>query len=127
METAERKNKAPRVGAELEERTLEFAAGVVVFVGALPRTEAAIVIGRQLLRSGTSIGANYHEANRAESRDDFAHKVAIAVKEAAETEYWLILCQRVDLGGSKPRELLTAEASQLIAILSTILRRARRQ
>ena len=106
---------------------MEFAAGVVAFVGALPRTEAAIVIGRQLLRSGTSIGANYHEANRAESRDDFAHKVAIAVKEAAETEYWLILCSRVDLGVPKPRELLAAEASQLIAILSTILRRARRQ
>ena len=115
------------MGAELEERTLEFAAGVVTFVGALPRTEAAIVIGRQLLRSGTSIGANYHEANRAESRDDFSHKVAIAVKEAAETEYWLILCGRVDLGAPKSRAMLTTEAGELIAILTTILRRARRQ
>ena len=104
------------MGAELEGPTLEFAAGVVSFVGALPRTEAAIVIGRQLLRSGTSIGANYHEANRAESRDDFSHKVAIAVKEAAETECWLILCRRIDLGVPESRASLTAETSELIAI-----------
>jgi four helix bundle protein len=127
LETIERRNRAARVGAELEGRTLEFAAGIVSFVAALSRTEAAIVIGRQLLRSGTSIGANYHEANRAESREDFSHKVAIAVKEAAETEYWLILCGRIELGTPKSRAALTAEAGELIAILSTILRRARRQ
>ena len=123
--TAEKRNKATRIGADLEERTLEFAAEVVAFVSALPRTESAIVIGRQLLRAGTSIGANYREANRAESRDDFSHKVAIAVKEAAETEYWLMLCHRIDLGPPESRSLLTAESNELIAILSTILRRAR--
>ena len=127
METPERRNQAARVGAELEERTLEFATNIVAFTGSLPRTESAIVIGRQLLRAGTSIGANYREANRAESRDDFAHKVAIAVKEAAETEYWLLLCGRVGLGADKERLSLASETNELIAVLSTILRRARQR
>ena len=127
METSERRNSAARVGAELEERTLKFATAIVGLVGSLPRTDPALVIGRQLLRSGTSIGANYREANRAESREDFAHKVAIAVKEAAETEYWLLLCGRIELGRAQVREALISEANELIAILTTILRRARRQ
>ena len=124
METAESR-KGKRVGAELEERTLAFAVHVVALVGTIPRLDSATVIGRQLLRSGTSIGANYREANRAESSSDFAHKVAIAVKEAAETEYWLLLCARTNLGSSGQLTKLTGEANQLIAILSTILRRSR--
>src|ERR1017187_2483542 len=84
LETSERRNKAGRTGAELEERTLKFAVQIVAFVGALPRSDAGAVIGKQLLRSETSIGANYREANRGESPDDFAYKVAVAVKEAAE-------------------------------------------
>ncbi len=91
----------------------------------MPRSDAGLVIGRQLLRSGTSIGANYREANRGESPDDFAHKVAIAVKEAAETEYWLLLCARSCLAQESAVSALAAEVNELIAILSTILRRAR--
>ena len=98
---------------------------IVAFVGALPRSEAGTVIARQLVRSGTSIGANYREANRAESPVDFAHKVAIAVKEAAETEYWLLLCKRTNLGNEVTLATLPGEADELLAILSTILRRAR--
>jgi len=108
----------------LEERTLRFAVQIVAFVGSLPRSDAGGVIGRQLLRSGTSIGANYREANRGESPDDFAHKVAIAVKEAAETEYWL-LCLRSELAQASAISVLATEVNELIAILSTILRRAR--
>lgn len=114
-----------RVGAELEERTLSFAASIVALVGSMMGSDAGRIIGRQLLRAGTSIGANYREANRAESAGDFVHKIAIAVKEAAETEYWLLLCGRVKLGSASARELLAREIDQLIAILSTILRRAR--
>ena len=125
-ETAERRNQAGRVGTELEERTIAFAAQVVAFVSGLPRTDVGAVIGRQLLRAGTSIGANYREANRAESPLDFAHKVAVSVKEAAETEYWLQLCQRVKLGDAPKISALCNETDELIAILSTILRRARR-
>lgn len=127
METSEIRNPAKRIGAELEERTLAFAVQVVEFVATFPRSDSACVIGRQLLRSGTSVGANYREANRAESADDFAHKVAIAVKEAAETEYWLLLCQRLNIGKPATLSILAPETSELIAILSTILRRARRK
>ncbi len=125
METAERRNPRLRKGAELEARTLEFAVAVVRFVSGWSHSDAAAVIGRQLLRAGTSVGANYREANRAESSADFAHKVAVAVKEAAETEYWLLLCRRTDLGNPAQLDTLAREADELIAILSTILRRAR--
>jgi four helix bundle protein len=112
----------PRKGLELEERTLQFAVRIVTFVSVLPRTDAAIVLGRQLLRAGTSIGANYREANRAESKEDFVHKVAIALKEAAETEYWLRLHARVSLGDAETLSVLATEAGELVAILSTIKR-----
>jgi four helix bundle protein len=119
-------NRANRRGRELEERTLEFAEAIIHFVSSFPGSDSARVIGRQILRSGTSIGANYREANRAESSLDFAHKVALAVKEAAETEYWLLLCNRTDLGAPSTVTTLLREVDELLAILSTILRRARR-
>jgi four helix bundle protein len=124
VETSERRNPG-RIGAELEERTLTFAVDVVTFVSLLPKSDVASIVGRQLLRSGSSIGANYREANRAESPVDFAHKLAVSVKEAAETEYWLQLCQRTSLGPPDQLSRLLREADEIIAILSTILRRAR--
>ena len=111
---------------ELEGRTLEFALRVVSFVGTFPKTTTGLVIGRQLLRSGSSIGANYREANRAESKDDFIHKVAIAEKEASEAEYWLQICQRAGLGGKEIESLLD-ESRQLLAILTTIGRNAKKR
>ena len=83
------------------------------------------MVGRQLLRSGTSIGANYREANRAESRDDFVHKTAVVLKEASETEYWLEICSRTELGDPAKREMLGREARELLAIFTTINRRAK--
>jgi four helix bundle protein len=79
---------------QLEERTLNFAVAVIRFVTTFDRSEAAFVVGRQLLKSSTSIGANYREANRAESREDSIHKTSIVVKEASETDYWMELCTR---------------------------------
>jgi four helix bundle protein len=109
----------------LEERTLVFAVAVVRYVSAFARSDAAVVIGRQLLKSGTSIGANYREANRAESREDFAHKTAVVVKEASETDYWMDLCARVDFGDPTQRAWLCQEAKELLAIFTTINRRAK--
>ncbi|MFN2508802.1 MAG: four helix bundle protein [Chthoniobacterales bacterium] len=101
---------------ELEARTKIFALDVIRLVSRLPRTKAADVIGRQLLRSGTSIGANYREANRAQSHDDFIHKIAICEKEAAETEYWIeLLIESSPSDGGANLELLT-EARELLAI-----------
>ena len=79
--------------AELEQRTKRFALRVIGFVAELPKSKVNDVLGYQLLKSGTSIGANYREANRAESRNDFIHKIGVVEKEAAETQYWLELSQ----------------------------------
>jgi four helix bundle protein len=110
---------------KLEERTLAFAVLVVRFVANFPQHEASRVIARQLLKAGTAIGANYREANRAESRDDFIHKTAIVLKEASETDYWLDLCTRTEIGESAQRAVLSQEARELLAIFSTINRNAK--
>ena len=82
---------AERSPTDIQQRTFEFAKQIVLLVDRLPRTLAATEIGRQMLRSGTSVGANMQEADAAESRSDFIHKVSIALKEARETRYWLAL------------------------------------
>jgi four helix bundle protein len=74
------------------------------------------VIGYQLLKSGTSIGANYREVNRAQSHDDFVHKLGICEKEAAETEYWLELAVEANLAESSSTEKLLQEVRELLAI-----------
>jgi four helix bundle protein len=89
------------VKTELEGRTIKFAVQVVKTVGGFSKTIDGQVIGRQLLKAGTSIGANYREANRAESRVDFIHKIGIAEKEAAETIYWLEICRECRLGNKE--------------------------
>jgi four helix bundle protein len=101
---------------ELEARTKRFALSVIELAGKLPRGKVSDVIGYQLLKSGTSIGANYREANRAESRDDFIHKLAICAKEAAETEYWLELALEAKLTALTSTEELLREVRELLAI-----------
>jgi four helix bundle protein len=109
---------------ELEERTLNFALRIIAFVETLPNSTTGLIVGRQLVKAGTSIGANYREAGRAESKDDFIHKVCIAEKEAAETEYWLLICHRAQLSTVSVEDLLD-ESRQLLAILTTIGRKAK--
>ena len=110
---------------ELEERTKRFAVQIVKPVACFPKTADGQIIGRQLLKAGTSIGANYREANRAESRVDFIHKIGIAEKEAAETIYWLEICQECRLGFKETIDGLHKEAGELLAILITIGRKTR--
>ena len=66
------------------------------------------------------IGANYREANRAESRKDFIHKIALVEKEAAETQYWLELCVEANIGNSEERQELLQESGELLAIFTSI-------
>lgn len=73
-------------------KTIDFSLSIIAFCEEL-ETNKKQVIARQLLRSGTSIGANIHEAQNAESKVDFIHKVKIAAKELEETKYWLTLCK----------------------------------
>jgi len=101
---------------ELEARTKRFALRIINLIGDLPKAKAADVLGYQLLKSGTSIGANYREANRAQSREDFIHKIAICEKEAAETEYWLELIADGHLMRPDQIEPLLKESRELLAI-----------
>ena len=73
-------------------KTVEFSLLIIEYAELL-ESERKYVIARQLLKSGTSIGANVHEAQNAESKIDFIHKFKIAAKEVEETKYWLVLCQ----------------------------------
>ncbi len=106
---------------DLVDRTFEFARRVVKLCQVLDQTPGVSrTLANQLLRAGTSIGANVEESQAAQSRADFSSKLYIACKEARETHYWLRLLAATDIVG-KPRlaELLD-EADQLIAILTTI-------
>ena len=75
------------------EKSIEFSLGLIDFCEIL-KMKKKYVIADQLLRSGTSIGANVHEAQNSESKLDFIHKIKIALKELEETKYWLIICER---------------------------------
>ena len=78
------------------------------------------MLGYQLLRSGTSVGANYREANRAASRKDFTHKINIVEKECSESNYWLELFDAEDLGDRAERRWLLNESYELLAIFTSI-------
>jgi four helix bundle protein len=109
---------------DIYDRSFKFASRVIRFVGTMPRNVAGYQLGKQLIRSGTSIGANLEEADGAESKRDFIHKASISRKEARETLFWLRLCSENNLGdGHICRELLT-ECDEIRRILSAIIRRA---
>ncbi len=98
--------------------TLEFALEIVEY-SELLEEKKKYLIARQLLKSGTSIGANVREAQNAESKADFIHKLKIAAKEADETEYWLMLCE---MSKNYPKnELLKEKLKAIINILSKII------
>ena len=111
---------------ELEGRTKRFSLNLISILKTLPKGYLGDVIGRQLLKSGTSIGANYREANRAYSKADFIHKVNLAEKEAAETVYWLEICMEAGLGTFAKIQGLAQEAKELLAILTTIGRNTKK-
>ena len=104
--------------AELERRTQEFSLNLIRFFQSLPKNYLGEALGRQLLKSGTSVGANYREANRAESKADFIHKLAIVEKEASETLYWLELMLEAGIGANQEAIRLMQEAKELLAIFT---------
>ena len=108
----------------LEERTAKYAVEVFKYLRELPYDVSIKVIAHQLGKSASSIGANYHEANRSESRDDFVHKVAIAVKEANESCYWFKVLKGL-CGSSAKLEALSKETGELRNLLQSILKSAR--
>lgn len=110
---------------ELKKRTKQFGLRVIRLVQALPRSQPADVIGKQLLRSGTSVGANYRAACRARSRAEFAAKVSIAIEEADESGYWMELLVEAGLMQSELLTSLIQEADELTAILTASVKTAR--
>lgn len=109
---------------DLKVRTRDFALGIIRLHSSLPRTTVAQVIGGQLLRSGTSVGANYREGTRARSLAEYATKLNLSLMEPEETLYWLELLEESVL---KNREVthLKAESGELSAILVTLIKRAK--
>ena len=100
------------------EKSYEFALIIIEFSEQLEQLKK-FVIARQLLKSGTSIGANISEAQSSESKADFIHKLKIAAKEAEETKYWLLLCQHSDNYPNCDSLLLQIES--IIKVLSKII------
>ena len=99
-------------------KSVDFALHIIDFCEGLEE-QRKFVIARQLLRSGTAIGAHVHEAQNAERKADFIHKIKIAAKELEETKYWLMLCKESD---HYPfREKLTEKANELGLIIYKIL------
>ena len=103
---------------QLCDRLLEFGVRILKLVEALPKNLAYRSIGDQLLRSGTAAGANYEEAQGAESRADFIHKLQIALKEMRESNYWLRLLAKSGKPTQARLAALIDESNQLKAILS---------
>jgi four helix bundle protein len=110
---------------DLAVRTKNFARQIIRLYVALPKETVAQVLGKQVLRSGTSVGANYREANRARSKAEFVSKVGDCLKEADETAYWLELLADEGIVPQKRLGPQLKEADELIAILVTISKRAR--
>jgi four helix bundle protein len=110
---------------ELQDRTKRFAVGVVRFVSRLPKTEAARVIGRQLLRAGTSVAANYRAACRARSAADFISKISIVLEETDETLFCLELLVDADIIELRLTSTLSSECHELLKIFSASLATAK--
>jgi four helix bundle protein len=115
----------PKVPFDIKERTFLFGVRVVKLVGRLPRNVAGLEIGRQLIRAGTSVGANVEEAQSGESKRDFVHKVGIAVKEAREARYWLRIVKATLLQDAEV-DALIQEADELVRIIATIINKSKR-
>ena len=110
---------------DLEERLLEFAVRIIRVTESMQRSPAGVYVADQLLRSGTSPYGHHGEAERAESRDDFIHKLKVCYKELREARRWLRLVQRTPLV-AKPEllEVLLTEAGELVLIFAASLRTA---
>ena len=107
---------------EMRLRTKAFGVRIVKLVAALPKSRIGDVLGRQILKSGTSIGANYREATRASSTKHFISILEIALREADETKYWLELIEESKLFEASKLSDLNQECSELIAILAATVK-----
>lgn len=109
----------------LRERTKAFAVRIVRLISALPNNRIGDVLGRQVLKSGTSIGANYREASRASSKRHFITTLEIAQREADETLYWLELLIDTQTMSRQQLAELIQECDEIVAMLTTAIKTAK--
>ena len=109
----------------LVDKSKAFAIRIIRMCQHIETEKREIVLSRQVLRSGTSIGANVREATRAHSKADFIAKMQIALKEAGETEYWIELLQETGYITEKVGESMLADCRELLKMMSAIIRTAK--
>ena len=107
---------------DILDRTFKFSARIIKLANNLPKNPAGFAIANQIVRSGTSIGANIQEAQSAPSKKDFANKLSISLKEARETGYWLDLIVESELVGKSRIVSLRQECEEVIKILVSSLK-----
>lgn len=112
---------------DLRIRTSDFALRIVKLYCSLPKTTEAQVLGKQVLRSGTSVGANYREGHRAKSDADVVNKFGTVLQELDETDYWLDLLVRSGILPLKKAEALIKETNELIAIFTAIVTKLKKR
>ena len=110
---------------DLRDRTKEYARRIIRLYAALPKSTLAQVLGKQLLRSGTSVGANYREAFRSRSKPEFISNLGICLRELDETAYWLELLVDENIVATSKMSRLLDETNQLIAIFVAILKKSK--
>jgi four helix bundle protein len=118
---AERRSAPP----DLKDRTRDYALRIIKLYTALPKRSESQVIGKQVLRSGTAVGANYREGLRARSKSEYAAKLNIGLMELEETMYWLELLERRGIVSGSRLVLLKTETCELTAIFVALIKMAR--
>ncbi len=111
---------------DLKDRTKKFALRIIKLYTSLPKTIESQVMGKQILRSGTSVGAQYSESIRARSTAEFISKIESALQELEETTYWMELLVESEIVKAEKLKDLQAEAEELIAILVSSVKTAKR-
>ncbi|MCR4305861.1 MAG: four helix bundle protein [Candidatus Daviesbacteria bacterium] len=109
----------------IRERTLKFSVVIIKLIRTLPKDSSGFAIGNQIIRSGTSVGANVEEAQNCGSRKEFIHTMTIALKEARETEYWLKIINEVKLTDKDLVTSLLNEVNEIIKILTSIIKKTK--
>ncbi|UCF32580.1 MAG: four helix bundle protein [Phycisphaerales bacterium] len=112
---------------DLKVRTKDFALRIIHLYAALPKTTVAQVIGKQLLRSATSVGAHYREGYRSRSTAEFVSKLEVGLQELEETLYWLELIVEADIFSEERMKQILQEANELTAILTTCVKNAKQK
>ena len=112
----------PHRPSDLRTRTRQFATTVVRCFVSLPRSDEARILGRQLLRSGTSVGAHYREASRARSNAEFISKLEVGLQELDESAYWMELLVDCNLANTASLQPLIQETHELLAIFTSIVK-----